>query len=43
MKRNAHSVKDFSDVQLDRADDLLKGILLYGELSKPEKVREAER
>jgi carboxyl-terminal processing protease len=26
------------DVQLERADDLLKGILLYGELSKPEKI-----
>jgi carboxyl-terminal processing protease len=33
-------VKNSSDVQLDRADDLLKGILLYSELSKPEKVAE---
>jgi carboxyl-terminal processing protease len=31
-------IKDSSDVQLDRAEDLLKGILLYGELSNPEKV-----
>ena len=31
-------MKTFSDVQLDRADDLLKGILLYSELSRPEKV-----
>jgi len=31
-------MKNFSDVQLDRADNLLKGILLYSELSKPEKV-----
>ncbi|HEX3890720.1 MAG TPA: S41 family peptidase [Verrucomicrobiae bacterium] len=31
-------IKDSSDIQLDRAEDLLKGILLYGQLSKPEKV-----
>jgi carboxyl-terminal processing protease len=31
-------VQNSRDVQLDRAEDLLKGILLYGELSKPEKV-----
>ncbi len=31
-------IKDSSDIQLDRADDLLKGILLYSELSKPEKI-----
>jgi carboxyl-terminal processing protease len=32
-------VKNFSDIQLDRAEDLLKGILLYSELEKmPEKV-----
>ncbi|HSY75103.1 MAG TPA: S41 family peptidase [Dongiaceae bacterium] len=31
-------VKNSSDIQLNRAEDLLKGILLYGELSKPEKV-----
>ena len=31
-------VENSRDNQLDRADDLLKGILLYGELSKPEKV-----
>lgn len=33
-------VKKSADIQLERADDLLKGILLYGELSKPEKVAE---
>jgi carboxyl-terminal processing protease len=33
-------VKDAHDVQLDRAEDLLKGILLYSELSKPQKVAE---
>jgi carboxyl-terminal processing protease len=33
-------MKNFSDVQLQRADDLLKGLLLYGELSKPDKVAE---
>jgi carboxyl-terminal processing protease len=31
-------VAQIRDVQLDRAEDLLKGILLYGELSTPEKV-----
>jgi carboxyl-terminal processing protease len=31
-------VKNSSDVQLDRAEDLLKGILLYSELSKPGKI-----
>jgi carboxyl-terminal processing protease len=31
-------LKNSSDIQLDRAEDLLKGILLYSELSKPEKV-----
>jgi carboxyl-terminal processing protease len=31
-------VAQIHDVQLERADDLLKGILLYSELSKPEKV-----
>jgi len=31
-------VKKSSDIQLDRAEDLLKGILLYGELSRPEKI-----
>jgi len=32
-------MKGFRDVQLDRADDLLKGILLYSQLEKaPEKV-----
>ena len=27
-------MKKFSDIQLERADDLLKGLLLYSELSK---------
>jgi len=31
-------LKNSADIQLERADDLLKGILLYSELSKPEKV-----
>jgi carboxyl-terminal processing protease len=31
-------VQNSRDVQLDRAEDLLKGILLYDELSQPEKV-----
>jgi carboxyl-terminal processing protease len=31
-------VAQIQDVQLDRAEDLLKGILLYGEFSKPKKV-----
>jgi carboxyl-terminal processing protease len=31
-------LKNFHDTQFDRAEDLLKGILLYSELSKPEKV-----
>jgi len=31
-------VEESRDIQLDRAEDLLKGILLYSELSKPEKV-----
>ena len=31
-------VENSRDIQLDRAEDLLKGILLYGELSRPEKV-----
>ena len=31
-------VQNSSDIQLERAEDLLKGILLYSELSKPEKV-----
>jgi carboxyl-terminal processing protease len=37
-EKDRSRVKNSSDVQLDRAEDLLKGILLYGELSKPEKV-----
>jgi carboxyl-terminal processing protease len=35
---NRVRVAQIRDVQLERADDLLKGILLYGELSAPEKV-----
>jgi carboxyl-terminal processing protease len=31
-------VQSAKDMQLDRAEDLLKGILLYSELAKPEKV-----
>jgi carboxyl-terminal processing protease len=31
-------VKNARDIQLERARDLLKGMLLYSELSKPEKV-----
>jgi carboxyl-terminal processing protease len=33
-------VKNAHDVQMDRAEDLLKGILLYSQLSKPQKVAE---
>ena len=35
---NRARVAQIQDAHLDRAEDLLKGILLYGELSKPEKV-----
>ena len=31
-------MKKAGDIQLERADDLLQGILLYGELSTPQKV-----
>src|SRR5450432_523187 len=37
-KKDRERVKNSSDVQLDRAEDLLKGMLLYGKLSRPEKV-----
>jgi len=37
-EKDRAQMKNFNDVQLDRADDLLKGILLYSGLSKPEKV-----
>jgi carboxyl-terminal processing protease len=37
-EKDRAQLKNFSDVQLDRADELLKGILLYSELSKPERV-----
>jgi carboxyl-terminal processing protease len=33
-------MKKAGDIQLERADDLLKGILLYGELSTPQKIAE---
>jgi carboxyl-terminal processing protease len=35
---NRVRVAQIHDAQLERANDLLKGILLYGELSKPEKI-----
>ena len=35
---NRVRIAQIRDAQLERADDLLKGILLYGELSKPEKI-----
>ncbi|HVU07116.1 MAG TPA: S41 family peptidase [Verrucomicrobiae bacterium] len=35
---NRVRIAEIQDTQLIRAQDLLKGILLYGELSKPEKV-----
>jgi hypothetical protein len=35
---NRARVENIRDTQLDRATDLLKGILLYRELAKPEKV-----
>jgi carboxyl-terminal processing protease len=37
-EKDRERVKNSRDNQLDRADDLLKGILLYSELSQPEKV-----
>ena len=37
-EKDRERVKNSSDVQLDRAEDLLKGMLLYSELSRPEKV-----
>ena len=37
-EKDRERVENSRDVQLDRAEDLLKGILLYSELSKPEKV-----
>jgi carboxyl-terminal processing protease len=37
-EKDRAQVKNSTDIQLDRAEDLLKGILLYSELSKPEKV-----
>ena len=35
---NRIRVAQIQDVQLERAEDLLKGILLYSELSQPEKT-----
>ena len=37
-QESAPESKHIRDVQLDRAEDLLKGILLYSQLSKAEKV-----
>jgi carboxyl-terminal processing protease len=37
-EKDRERVESSRDNQMDRAEDLLKGILLYGELSKPEKV-----
>jgi carboxyl-terminal processing protease len=37
-EKTRERVKNSRDNQLDRAEDLLKGMLLYGELAKPEKV-----
>jgi carboxyl-terminal processing protease len=37
-KKERARLENSQDVQLERADDLLKGMLLYSELSKPEKV-----
>jgi carboxyl-terminal processing protease len=37
-EKDRERVENSRDVQLDRAEDLLKGELLYGELSKPQKV-----
>jgi hypothetical protein len=31
-------VEQIQDIQLERAEDLLKGILLYSQLANPEKV-----
>jgi len=31
-------VENYRDVQLDRAEDLLKGMLLYDTLAAPEKI-----
>ncbi len=36
--KDRERVENSRDIQLDRAEDLLKGILLYSELAKPEKV-----
>jgi hypothetical protein len=35
---NRIRIEKIEDIQLNRAKDLLEGILLYGELSKPEKM-----
>jgi carboxyl-terminal processing protease len=37
-EKDRDRVENSHDIQLDRAEDLLKGVLLYSELSKPEKV-----
>jgi carboxyl-terminal processing protease len=35
---NRVHVEEIHDLQLERAEDLLKGIMIYGDLSEPEKV-----
>jgi carboxyl-terminal processing protease len=37
-KKDRERVQASRDVQLDRAEDLLKGVMLYSKLSQPEKV-----
>jgi len=37
-EKDRERMENSRDIQLDRAEDLLKGILLYSELSKPEKM-----
>ena len=37
---NRARIAQIQDVQLERAEDLLKGMLLYGQLSQPDKVAE---
>ena len=37
---NRARIAQIQDVQLERAEDLLKGVLLYGQLSQPDKVAE---
>jgi hypothetical protein len=37
-EKGRERVENSHDNQLDRAEDLLKSVLLYSELSKPEKI-----